>query len=120
MARKHLARVLGVAAICLLAGPLSPAQEIDNPSFDPGANSVPMQQQNSSAAKAARKSASAVAPVSASPASASQAPRASQEGVDSQALTPVRGWIVALLLACVAWTVVYARTELFQHRRLKK
>lgn len=119
MARNQLVRILGIAACLFLACAASPAQEIDNPSFDAGANSVPMQQQNSSAAKDARKSA---IPVSAptSPAAAQQVPMASREGVDSQAVTSVRGWIVALLLACIAWAAVYARTELLPRRRGKE
>lgn len=120
MARNQLATVLGIGALLSLACAATPAQEIDNPSFDPGANSVPMQQQNPRAMQDGRKSAAAVTPAPTSPVAAPQAPIASQEGVDSQVVPPVRRWIVALFLACFAWAVVYVRTESLRHRQLKK
>jgi hypothetical protein len=117
MARKKLGLVLGIGAFLSLASAVSPAQETDNPSIDAGANTVPMQQQNSGTTEDARKRAAAAVPAPTPPAAAQQVPTASQEGVDSQVVAPVRGWIVALLLASLAWTVVYVRTEFLRQKQ---
>lgn len=105
----RLALTLGLTALLFLFGASSHAQEIDNPSFDEGANSEPMARQDGRAQKQELKSASAEVRGARPGTAAQQVPAASQETVVAPA-APVRGWIVALVLVCLAWSVVYART----------
>jgi len=111
--------VIAVGAALLLAGAVR-AQEIDNPSFDQGKNSVPFsQKQATSAASAAKavvgaaaaaKQAAVAAPDNGNASVATTAAVATQEGVVSVA-PPMEGWMAAAFFFTIVLGIFYVRTE---------
>jgi hypothetical protein len=104
---------IGFGAALLFAG-AAHAQEIDNPSFDPGANSVPMPYaQNASAANAANANSAAVVKSNAANADAvkaEEAPVVDQASVLTGG-TSLRSLGLGMLAVVFAWAVLYVRTK---------
>jgi hypothetical protein len=101
---------ISFGAALLFAG-VAHAQEIDNPTFDQGANSMPMPYgQNASAAKA--NSAAVVNPnaANADAAAAEGVPVVDQASVLTGA-TSLRSLGLGMLVVAFAWAVLYVRTK---------
>jgi hypothetical protein len=111
--------VIAVGAALLLAG-AARAQEIDNPTFDQGQNSVPFaQKQATPAASAAKamvgaatptKQAAVIAPVNGNVSVATTDAVATQEGVVSVA-PPMEGWMAAAFFFTIVLGIFYVRTD---------
>jgi len=116
MIRMH-AMVIGFAAALLLASSAS-AQEIDNPTWDGGPNTISLAQP--APAPTAGGLGSAVASSQASTSDAGIAKSlATQETVISQP-TPVQSWVVASLLICFALAALYMQAETKRRKRARQ
>jgi hypothetical protein len=108
------AMVIGFGAAFLLASS-APAQEIDNPGWDGGPNTISLAQP--APAPAAGELGSAVASSQAIASDAGIAKSlATQETVISQP-TPVQSWVVASLLICFALAALYVQSETKRRKR---
>jgi hypothetical protein len=111
--RMH-AIVIGFGAALLLASSAS-AQEIDNPTWDGGPNTISLAQP--APAPAAGDLGSAVASSRAMTSDAAIAKSlATQETLVSQA-TSVQGWMVASLIICFALAALYVQAETRRRKR---
>jgi len=111
--RTH-AMVIGFAAAMLLAGTAS-AQEIDNPSWDGGPNTISLAPPAPAPAVNDLGSAVASSPAITSDAGIAKS-LATQETVISQP-TPVQSWVVASLLICFALAALYMQAETKRRKR---
>jgi hypothetical protein len=106
--------VIGFGAAMLLAS-AAPAQEIDNPTWDEGTNSVPFAK--AAPAPTASNSNSAVTdPTGVSPAATITQEVVAQAGVVPESV-PVERWTMASLLVCIGLVVAYMREEKKSHKR---
>jgi len=108
--------VVAIGAAFLLAS-AAHAQEIDNPSFDEGPNSVPFSQPRPATASADLNAAAAgsltpvvYASVAGSPVATTTEPVATEAGVFSHATT-VEGWSMATMAICIALFTLLLRME---------
>jgi len=108
--------VVAIGAAFLLAS-AAHAQEIDNPSFDEGPNSVPFSQPRPATASADLNAAAAgsltpvvYASVAGAPVATTTEPVATEAGVFSHATT-VEGWSMATMAICIALFTLLLRME---------
>ena len=103
------ALVVGFGAALLMAS-AAPAQEIDNPTWDEGTNSVPFTQPAAPPVENSSNTAVAGHPSGATPSKVVGRQITSEASVIPQEI-PIERWTIAALVVCLALVVVYAREE---------
>jgi hypothetical protein len=103
--------VMAIGAAFLLAG-ATHAQEIDNPSFDEGPNSVPFSQPEPASTSGHSKliSTESHATASSAPAVVTTKPLVAQAGVISEEPS-IQAWAIAMMTGCFLLSIFVLRTE---------